>query len=120
MSAVHFEHFMGTDFQTHSATGAFFALHAARTLPHLDAELARLALPRRVYSMAHIDYVADRLKWLYEHRKLVGGLAFSQLMTLYLTPVVYTYLAAFLGKWNAWKARKEARKTLTPAMQAGD
>ena len=51
---------------------------------------------------------------------VVGGLAFSQLMTLYLTPVVYTYMAAVLGKWNAWKGRKAARKTLTPVMQAGD
>ena len=51
---------------------------------------------------------------------VVGGLAFSQLMTLYLTPVVYTYMAAVLGKWNAWKSRKAARKTLTPVMQAGD
>jgi HAE1 family hydrophobic/amphiphilic exporter-1 len=51
---------------------------------------------------------------------VVGGLAFSQLMTLYLTPVVYTYMAAILGKWNAWKARKQTRKPLTPAMQAGD
>jgi HAE1 family hydrophobic/amphiphilic exporter-1 len=51
---------------------------------------------------------------------VVGGLAFSQLMTLYLTPVVYTYMAAILNKWNAWKARKNARKSLTPVMQAGD
>jgi HAE1 family hydrophobic/amphiphilic exporter-1 len=49
---------------------------------------------------------------------VVGGLAFSQLMTLYLTPVVYTYMAAILNRWNAWKTRKEPK--LAPAMQAGD
>jgi HAE1 family hydrophobic/amphiphilic exporter-1 len=47
---------------------------------------------------------------------VVGGLAFSQLMTLYLTPVVYTYMAAIVERWNAWKARK----TPVPVMQAGD
>jgi HAE1 family hydrophobic/amphiphilic exporter-1 len=50
---------------------------------------------------------------------VVGGLAFSQLMTLYLTPVVYTYMAAIVDRWNAWKSRK-VRKTLAPVMQAGD
>jgi HAE1 family hydrophobic/amphiphilic exporter-1 len=50
---------------------------------------------------------------------VVGGLAFSQLMTLYLTPVVYTYMAAFV---NWWRSLRDARKALEiePAMSAGD
>ena len=47
---------------------------------------------------------------------------FSQLMTLYLTPVVYTYMAAIVSKWDSWKARKgrKSHKVLAPAMQGGD
>ena len=41
-----------------------------------DLELCRLAVPRRTYTMSHIDYTVDRLAWLYEHRKLVKGLKF--------------------------------------------
>ena len=48
---------------------------------------------------------------------VVGGLAFSQLMTLYLTPVVYTYMAAFLERWRALRG---ARRALQPALQGGD
>lgn len=43
-----------------------------------DLELARLAIPRRVYSVSHVEYVADRLEWLYKHRDLVGGLKFIE------------------------------------------
>ncbi|HSV73202.1 MAG TPA: tryptophanase [Chthonomonadales bacterium] len=43
-----------------------------------DLELARLAVPRRVYTMAHIEYVVDRLAWLNAHSDLVGGLRFIE------------------------------------------
>ncbi len=48
---------------------------------------------------------------------VVGGLAFSQLMTLYLTPVVYTYMAAIVERWRA--ARRPG-KVLDTVLQAGD
>jgi HAE1 family hydrophobic/amphiphilic exporter-1 len=38
---------------------------------------------------------------------VVGGLLFSQLVTLYLTPVVYTYMASI----QTWVMRRKGRKT---------
>ncbi len=43
-----------------------------------DLELTRMAIPRRVYTLSHIEYVVDRLKWLYQHRELVKGLKFVE------------------------------------------
>ncbi|MGD2039380.1 MAG: tryptophanase [Anaerolineae bacterium] len=39
-----------------------------------DMELVRMAIPRRVYTQSHLDYVADTLISLYEKRKALRGL----------------------------------------------
>ncbi len=39
-----------------------------------ELELARLAVPRRVFTLSQIKYVADRIKWLWDNRTLIGGL----------------------------------------------
>ncbi|MCC6143561.1 MAG: tryptophanase [Candidatus Hydrogenedentes bacterium] len=54
-----------------------------------DMELMRLAMPRRVFTLSQVKYVADRLKWLHDNRDLVGGLRF------YEEPKVLRF---FLGK----------------------
>ena len=41
-----------------------------------DMELVRLAVPRRVFTLSQIKYVVDRMAWLYDNRKLIGGLRF--------------------------------------------
>lgn len=57
-----------------------------------DLELTRIALPRRVYSVSHIEYAVDRINWLYKHRNLIKGLRF-----VFEPPV----LRFFLGKLEA-------------------
>lgn len=61
-----------------------------------DIELARLAVPRRVYSMAHMDYVVDRLKWLHAHRNLIAGLRFVE------EPPVLRFFFGRLAPLNDW------------------
>ncbi|HEY6079794.1 MAG TPA: efflux RND transporter permease subunit [Polyangiaceae bacterium] len=46
---------------------------------------------------------------------VVGGLLFSQLLTLYVTPVFYLYLEGWREQWAARRARKRAH---TPPLQA--
>jgi tyrosine phenol-lyase len=42
-----------------------------------DLELTRVAVPRRVYTVSHLEYAVDRLAWLLENRRLVHGLKFA-------------------------------------------
>ena len=49
---------------------------------------------------------------------VVGGLLFSQLVTLYLTPVFYIYMSAAQARVQAWRGRGKKKK-LTEAPVAG-
>lgn len=64
-----------------------------------DLELARLAVPRRVYTISHIDYVVDRLAWLHEHRNLVKGLKFTE------EPPVLRFFLGKLTDIDGWGAK---------------
>jgi tryptophanase len=67
-----------------------------------DLELLRLAIPRRVYTMSHIQYAVDRLKWLHEHRDMVGGLEFTE------EPPVLRFFAGRMKALGGWGARLAA------------
>ena len=42
---------------------------------------------------------------------VVGGLLFSQLVTLYLTPVFYTYMSALQDRVQSWRGRGKKKLT---------
>jgi len=42
-----------------------------------DLELVRLAIPRRVYTQAHLDYVVETCRRIYEQRDGIRGLRFT-------------------------------------------
>jgi len=65
---------------------------------YADLELARLAIPRRVYTMSHIEYVVDRLTWLYQHRDLIKGLKFVE------EPKVLRFFFGRLRALDNWSA----------------
>lgn len=63
-----------------------------------DLELARIAVPRRVYTMSHIEYAADRLSWLFKHKDLVGGLKFVE------EPPILRFFFGKLEALDSWGA----------------
>lgn len=64
-----------------------------------DIELTRIAVPRRVYTMSQIEYAADRISWLYQHRDLIGGLKFVE------EPPVLRFFFGKLEALNNWGAK---------------
>ena len=64
-----------------------------------DVELLRLAIPRRAYTASQMMFVADRLKWLLEHKDLVGGLRFVE------EPPVLRFFLGRLEAVSDWPQR---------------
>ncbi len=55
--------------------------------PH---ELLRLAIPRRMYTLSHLDYVAEAIAYAAEHKQEIRGLCFT-----YEAPVLRHFTARF-------------------------
>ena len=64
-----------------------------------DMELVRLAVPKRVFSLSHLKFVADRVKWLYQNRKLIGGLEWVE------EPKVLRFFLGKLKPVNDWQEK---------------
>jgi len=43
-----------------------------------EMELARIAVPRRVFTLSQVKYTADRINWLFQNRQMIGGLRFVE------------------------------------------
>lgn len=68
-----------------------------------SCELVRLALPRRVFTLSQIRFIADRLAWLYENRHLIGGLEFVE------EPTVMRFFIGRLKAENDWQEKLVAK-----------
>lgn len=62
-------------------------------------ELLRLAVPRRVFTLSQIKYCADRVKWLYDNRDLIGGLKWVE------EPKVLRFFFGRLAPTSDWQVR---------------
>ena len=67
------------------------------TEPYAELELMRLAVPRRVYTLSQLKYVADRVKWLWDNRELIGGLEWVE------EPSVLRFFSGRLKEKGYWQ-----------------
>ncbi len=68
-----------------------------------DMELLRLAVPRRVFTLSQVKFVVDRLDWLFQNRKLIGGLKFVD------EPAVLRFFMGKLDAVNDWPEKLAAK-----------
>ena len=64
-----------------------------------ELELMRLGVPRRVYTLSQLKYVADRVKWLWDNRSLIGGLQWVE------EPSVLRFFFGRLKEMDYWQER---------------
>lgn len=68
-----------------------------------NMELLRLAMPRRVFTLSQVKYAVDRIAWLYENRKLVGGLNFIE------EPSILRFFFGRLEANSDWQSKLVAK-----------
>lgn len=68
-----------------------------------SCELVRLALPRRVFTLSQVRYIADRIAWLYDNRELIGGLRFVE------EPPVMRFFIGRLEPIGDWQEKLVAK-----------
>lgn len=68
-----------------------------------NMELLRLAMPRRVFTLSQVNYAIDRIRWLYENRKLVGGLTFME------EPPILRFFFGKLATASDWQTELVAK-----------
>ena len=111
-------HIPGEQFQAASLCSALYIISGARGMErgtlseeknpdgteHIaSCELVRLALPRRVFTLSQVRYIADRIAWLYDNRHLIGGLRFTE------EPEVMRFFIGRLEPVSDWQEKLVAK-----------
>lgn len=68
-----------------------------------DLELMRLAFPRRVFTLSQVEFLIDRLNWLFNNKDLVGGLKFVE------EPPVLRFFTGRLESIGNWPEKLMAK-----------
>lgn len=111
-------HVKEEEYQSASLTAAIYLVSGARGMErgtlseernkdgseHIaSCELVRLALPRRVFTLSQVRYMADRIAWLYDNRHLIGGLRFTE------EPSVMRFFIGRLEPTSDWQEKLVAK-----------
>ncbi len=111
-------HVPQTEYPAGALTAAFYIISGVRGMERgtissvrdvsgkdilADMELLRLAMPRRVFTLSQVKYVADRLQWLHKNRKLIGGLQFEY------EPAVLRFFTGRLTPTSDWPQKLMAK-----------